>query len=269
MDLGLAGKRCIVTGASRGIGLASARLLAVEGAHLLLAARGEEALESAARECADAGRHAAVEVELVSLDVTTPDAGERLVEECERRLGGVDALVNNAGTSRARALDELTDADWQEQWELHVMASLRLMRAAAPRMADGGWGRIVNVCSSSGKRPSLTNAAYSVTKAAQLSLSRVFADAYAGRGVLVNAVAPGPVATPLWLEDGGLADQIAAAKGTSREEALEAARTKIPLGRFGREEEIAAAIVFLCSEPASNVVGAAWSVDGGSVPIIL
>ena len=106
-------------------------------------------------------------------------------------MGGIDVLVNNAGTSFARGLDELTDEDWQGQWELHVMAPMRLMRAAAPRMAQRGGGRIVNVCSSAGKRPSLTNAAYSVTKAAQLSLSRVFADSYAADNVLVNAVAPG------------------------------------------------------------------------------
>jgi 3-oxoacyl-[acyl-carrier protein] reductase len=168
-----------------------------------------------------------------------------------------------------RTLDELTDVEGHEQLELHVMAPLRLMRAAAPVMAERGWGRIVNVCSSSGKRPSLSNAAYSVSKAAQLSLSRVFADTYAASGVLVNAVAPGPVDTPLWLAEGGLADQAAAASGKTRDEALESARAKIPLGRFGTEDEIAAVIAFLCSERASDVAGAAWSVDGGSVPTIV
>src|SRR5207247_1561210 len=127
-----------------------------------------------------------------------------------------DALGNNAGTSAARPLEELSDDEWHEQWELHVMAPLRLMRAAAPRMAERGGGRIVNVCSSAGKRPSLTNAAYSVTKAAQLSLSRVFADTWGDRGVLVNAVAPGPVASPLWTAPGGLAAQTAAAGGQAR-----------------------------------------------------
>jgi 3-oxoacyl-[acyl-carrier protein] reductase len=97
----------------------------------------------------------------------------------------------------------------------------------------------------------------------------VFADTYASRGVLVNAVAPGPVATPLWMAEGGLADQAARRQGVSREEALEAQRSKIPLGRFGTDEEIAAVIVFLCSERASDVAGAAWSVDGGIVPTIV
>jgi 3-oxoacyl-[acyl-carrier protein] reductase len=143
------------------------------------------------------------------------------------------------------------------------------MQAVAPRMAEAGEGRIVNVSSSSGKRPSLRNAAYSVTKAAELSLSRVFADAYAAKGVLVNTVTPGPVETPLWTNEGGMADQVAAASGASRDEVLESVRSKIPLGRFGTEEEIAAVIVFLSSARASNVTGAAWSVDGGSVPIII
>jgi 3-oxoacyl-[acyl-carrier protein] reductase len=143
------------------------------------------------------------------------------------------------------------------------------MRACAPRMAERGWGRIVNVASSSGKRPSGTNVAYSVAKAAQLSLSRSFADAYAAKGVLVNAVAPGPTGSSLWTEPGGLADQHAEAKNITRDEALEAARSRIPLGRLAEEEEIAAVIAFLCSEQASDVVGAAWSVDGGSVPVII
>ena len=176
--------------------------------------------------------------------------------------------MNNAGTSQARALEELTDADWQEQWDLHVMASMRLMRAFAPRMGEAGGGRIVNVSSSSGKRPSSNlDASYSVTKAAQLSLSRVFADLWAARGVLVNAVAPGPVEDELWTDPGGLADQLAARRGSNRDAVLEASRSKLPVGRMARPEEIASAIVFLCSERASNVTGASWSVDGGSVPV--
>ena len=245
MDLGLSGKACVVTGASRGIGAATAELLEREGARVLAVSRGEG----------------------FQADVTEPGAAERVVDECERRFGAIDVLVNNAGTSAAKGLQELEDGDWQAQWDLHVMAPMRLMRVAAPRMARAGGGRIVNVCSSSGKRPSLTNAAYSVTKAAQLSLSRVFADAHATDGVRVNAVAPGGVASPLWLAEGGLADQVAAAKGISREQALEAQASKIPIGRFGTPEEIANIVVVLCSDVASNVTGAAWSVDGGTVPI--
>ncbi|HLM26817.1 MAG TPA: SDR family oxidoreductase [Thermoleophilaceae bacterium] len=245
LDLGLADRACIVTGASRGIGRAVSAMLKAEGANVLEASR--------------ASGH----------DVTDPQAGERLAAECLERHGRLDVLVNNAGTSRSVPLDRLTDDDWNEQWELHVMGPMRLMKACAPHMAEAGGGRVVNVCSSAGKRPSLTNAAYSVTKAAQLSLSRAFADAWASEGLLVNAVAPGAVASSLWTGEGGLADQVAEQKGIDRDQALASQAAKIPLGRLGTEDEIAAVIVFLCSERASNVTGAAWSVDGGAVPVIL
>jgi 3-oxoacyl-[acyl-carrier protein] reductase len=260
MDLGLTGKACIVTGATRGIGLATARMLHAEQARVLLVARDADAL---ARVGADVGGG------FLAADVTEPADAERIVAACEERFGAVDVLVNNAGTSFVRSLEELTDEDWQSQWELNVMGPMRLMRAAGPRMASAGGGRIVNVCSSAGKRPSLTNAAYAVTKAAQLSLSRVFADRYAADGVLVNAVAPGAVSSPLWTADGGLADQAAQARGISHDEALEAQAAKIPLGRFAEPEEVAAVVVFLCSARASTVTGAAWSADGGTVATIV
>jgi 3-oxoacyl-[acyl-carrier protein] reductase len=245
VNLGLEGRVCVVTGGTRGIGAATARMLSQEGARVLRVARHGADLE---------------------LDVTLPDAGERLLEACP---GPPWALVNSAGTSQARALEDLTDADWQEQWDLHVMAPMRLMRALVPAMAAAGGGRIVNVSSSSGRRPSRRlDAAYSVTKAAELSLSRVFADAFAGQGVLVNAVTPGAVEGELWKEEGGLADQIAARTGSTRDEVLAATRSSPPLGRMGTDDEVAAVVAFLCSGRASYVTGAAWAVDGGSVPVI-
>jgi 3-oxoacyl-[acyl-carrier protein] reductase len=260
MDLELRDKVCVVTGASSGIGLETARRLAAEGAQVLMVARDPERLEAAAGE---------IGADFVAADVTDAEADERIVATCAEQMGGIDVLVNNAGTSFAKSLEDLTDDDWNGQWELHVLAPMRLMRAAAPRMADRGGGRIVNVCSSAGKRPSLTNAAYSVTKAAQLSLSRVFADSFASAGVLVNAVTPGPVASPLWMDEGGLADQTGGAKGLSRGEALDAQADKVPLGRFAEPGEIADVIAFLSSARASTVTGAAWSVDGGAVAIIV
>ena len=243
MDLGLTGRVAVVTGGTRGIGAETVRLLGEEGATALEVSRS------------------------AGIDVTALDAPEQILERLDGRAP--DILVNNAGTSYAKPLGELSEEDWQLQWDLNVMASMRLMRAFVPPMAERGWGRVVNVTSSAGKRPSRTNAAYAVGKAAQMSLSRVFADAYAGQGVLVNSVAPGAVASELWTAEGGLADQTAAAGGISREEAIEVQEAKVPIGRFGTPEEIANVVVFLCSERAADVTGANWSVDGGTVATIV
>jgi NAD(P)-dependent dehydrogenase (short-subunit alcohol dehydrogenase family) len=266
MDLGIAGKVCVVTGASRGIGLDAARRLSAEGASVLLVARGASELEAAARSCEDEGGRAAA----LALDVTQADAADRIVAGAAERFGPIDVLVNNAGTARWRSIDQVPDADWQAAWELNVMAPLRLMRAVVPGMAERGWGRIVNVSSTAGKRPSAMMPEYSVAKAAQLSLSRLFADRHAADGVLVNAICPGPTKSELWMAPGGLLDQSQAAGGhASREEALEASGEKRPIGRLAEPEEVGAAIAFLCSEHASYVAGAAWSVDGGTVQVII
>jgi 3-oxoacyl-[acyl-carrier protein] reductase len=266
MDLGLAGKSCVVTGASRGIGRETARRLCAEGALVLLVARDPDALVAAAAECARSDG----EAEPLALDVTDTDAGERMVAAASERFGSLDVLVNNAGTARWRPLDEVPDSDWQAAWDLNVMAPLRAMRAAVPPMRERGWGRIVNVCSTAGKRPSANMPEYSVAKAAELSLSRLFADLHASEGVLVNAVCPGPTKSELWMDESGLLDQSKELAGhPSREKALEAAGAKRPIGRLAEVSEIADAIVFLCSERASYVAGAAWSVAGGTGQVII
>jgi 3-oxoacyl-[acyl-carrier protein] reductase len=266
MDLGLAGRACVVTGASRGIGAETARLLCAEGAGVLLVARGEERLHAAAEAAAAAGGSTAT----LALDVTDADAGERMLAAASEAFGALDVLVNNAGAAQWRDLDDVPDEDWRAQYELNVIAPLRAMRAAIPPMAERGWGRVVNVCSTAGKRPSAAMPEYSVAKAAELSLSRLFADRHAREGVLVNAICPGPVEAEMWMEPGGLLDQSQAMSGAaSREEALAEAGAKRPIGRLAHAEEIAAGVVFLCSERASYVSGAAWSVDGGTVQVII
>jgi 3-oxoacyl-[acyl-carrier protein] reductase len=266
MDLGLKGRACVVTGASRGIGAETARLLCAEGANVLLVARDEKRLRTAAEKASAAGGTAAI----LPLDITAEDAGERMLAVASEQFGALDVLVNNAGSARWRDLDDVPDEDWRAQYELNVIAPLRAMRAAAPAMVDRGWGRIVNVCSTAAKRPSAAMPEYSVAKAAELSLSRLFADRYAKSGVLVNAICPGPVEAEMWMEPGGLLDQSQRMSGAaSREEALAAAGAKRPIGRLAEAAEIAAAIVFLCSERASYVAGAAWSVDGGTVQVII
>lgn len=260
MDLGLDQKVCVVTGATGGIGLATARLLCAEGARVLFVARDRERLAEASAACGG---------DFLAIDVTEHQAAELIVRTATEQLGGLHALVSNAGASFVKPSSELTDFDWQGLWELHVMATMKLMRAAAPVMAAAGGGRIVSVGSSAGKRPSGMNIAYAATKAAQHSVARAYADEYAGRNVLVNTVAPGPVSTALWTGEGGLADQNAAAQGVTREQALEGRTSKVPLGRFAEPEEIADVIALLCSERAGTVTGATWSADGGTVPVIL
>jgi NAD(P)-dependent dehydrogenase (short-subunit alcohol dehydrogenase family) len=191
------------------------------------------------------------------------------VRETEQRFGRIDVLVNNVGVAYQRTFEEVTDDDWEQLWQLNVMSYVRTIRAALPGMKERGSGVIVNVSSTAGKRPSASMPDYSVTKAAVLSLSRLIADVYAKDGIRCNAVTPGPTATEAWLGDGGLADQQGARSGKSREEVLAAVGAGRPLGRLAEPDEIAAAIVFLCSPRAAYVTGAAWSVDGGTVPIIV
>jgi 3-oxoacyl-[acyl-carrier protein] reductase len=280
MDLGLKGRTCVVTGASRGIGAETARLLCAEGANVLLVARNEERLRAAGEAAAATGaagdeqrggdKPASGRAETLSLDITDEDAGERMLAAASEHFGSLDVLVNNAGAAQWRHLDDVPDEDWYAQYELNVMAPLRAMRAMAPTMANAGWGRIVNVCSTAGKRPSASMPEYSVAKAAELSLSRLFADRYAKTGVLVNAICPGPVKSEMWMDPGGLLDQSQEMSGAeSREAALADAGAKRPIGRLAEVGEIGAAIVFLCSERASYTVGAAWSVDGGTVQVII
>ncbi|MGI8632350.1 MAG: SDR family NAD(P)-dependent oxidoreductase [Solirubrobacterales bacterium] len=267
MDLGLTGKGCVVTGASRGIGREVARRLCAEGAQVLLVARGEAELRDAASECGRLGAPVNGRAAALACDVTDADAAERIASDAEDRFGAIDVLVNNAGTASWRTVDETSADDWRAAYELNVIACLGLLRALTPPMRDRGWGRVVNVSSSAAKRPSATLPEYSAAKAAQLSLSRLFAERCAPDGVLVNAICPGPVASELWMDEGGLLDQ---ARGdTSRDQALQDVGASRPIGRVASVGEIASAIVYLCSDQASYVAGAAWSVDGGSVPGIL
>jgi NAD(P)-dependent dehydrogenase (short-subunit alcohol dehydrogenase family) len=251
LDLGLTDRVCLVTGSTGGIGHATAALLVAEGASVVTCGRGEAP--------------GVGEAEHVVADLSRPGEPERVVAEA----GELDVLVNNVGYAEQRDFLALTDQQWDEAWQLNVMSFVRAIRAAVPQMKERGRGVIVNVSSTAGKRPSTGMPEYSVTKAAVLSLSRLVADLYAGAGIRCNAVTPGPTATEAWLGDGGLADQQARRTGKTREEVLEAVGKGRPLGRLAEPEEIAAVVAFLCSERSSYVTGAAWSADGGTVPIIV
>ena len=238
-----------MTGSTAGIGLAVVRQLVEEGARV--ASCGRRSPPSVGEEA-----H-------VVADLALPGEPERAVEATVEALGGLDVLVNNVGVARQARFEDVGDDEWDAYWQLNVMSYVRAIRGALPHLRGGG-GAIVNVSSTAGKRPSTGMPHYSVTKAAVLSLSRLVADLYASEGIRCNAVTPGPTATDAWLGEGGLADQ----QG-DRDEVLAKVGAGRPLGRLARPEEIAAVIVFLCSDRASYVTGAAWSADGGTVPIIL
>ena len=250
MDLGLTGKACLVTGSTGGIGLETAKLLVAEGARVATCGRSEAP--------------GIGEETHVRADLSEPESAALVVDRATDALGGLDILVNNVGFAVQARFYEVTDEEWDRMWQLNVMSYVRAIRAALPPLLASR-GSIVNVSSTAGKRPSVGMPHYSVTKAAVLSLSRLVADTYAADGVRCNAVTPGPTATEAWLGDGGLADQ----QGGEREEVLAKVGAGRPLGRLAQPEEIAAVIAFLASEKASYVTGAAWSADGGTVPIII
>jgi 3-oxoacyl-[acyl-carrier protein] reductase len=261
VDLGLRDRVCLVTGSTSGIGLATARMLSDEGARVVVSGRDSERVERARKEA-----RAALGV---VCDLSEPGAPEALVEETAERLGPAECLVNNVGVAYQTSFEEVSDREWDELWQLNVMSYVRTIRSVLPGMKRANAGSIVNVSSTAAKRPSTSMPHYSVTKAAVLSLSRLVADLYARDGIRCNAVTPGPTATEAWLGEGGLADQQAARTGKTREEVLDAVGAGRPLGRLAEPEEIAAVIAFLCSDCAGYVTGSAWSVDGGTVPIII
>jgi 3-oxoacyl-[acyl-carrier protein] reductase len=257
MDLGLEGRAAIVTGASRGIGRHVALQLVAEGCRVLLVGRDREALAAVQ---AEAGGQTAP----LACDVIDPSSAELMVAECRRLLGRLDIVVNNAGQAEPKALVDLTPADWQRSLDVNFLAAARLSVAALPVMQAAGWGRLVHVASISGREPDPLFAPYSAAKAALLNLSTSLSRAAAADGVLSSCVIPGVTATEL-VSDNAVAT--AERTGRSPDEVMDRllAEHGVAAGRFGRAEEVAAAVVFLASEAASWITGATLEVDGGTL----
>lgn len=253
MDLELNGKVAVVTGGSRGLGYGIASALGREGCQVAICARGEKDLRDAAATIErDHGR----EVLALPLDVTEPDAGERLVAAAEERFGGVDVLVANAGAGRRKLFAETTDDDWREMIDLNFRSAERASRAAIPRMRKRGGGAILFVSSIWGRESAPAGLSlYVTTKAAMIALAKQMAIELAPEGIRVNSVAPGSIRFP-----GGSWDRRVKEDPEGMEEFV---RENLPLGRFGTREELADVVAFLVSPRASLVTGVCLPVDGG------
>jgi 3-oxoacyl-[acyl-carrier protein] reductase len=259
MDLGLTGQVALVTAASKGLGRATATVLAAEGARVMISSRGEEQLAATAEQIA---RETGAEVAYCPADVADAADVRRLVEETERRLGAVQVLINNAGGPPAGRFDSFDDEAWQSAFELNLLSSVRLIRGVLPAMRAGSYGRIVNVASSSIKQP-LDNLILSNSfRLAVVGLAKTLASELAPDGILINTVAPGRIATD---RVASLDASRAAATGSSVEEVRAQAQKAIPLGRYGAPEEFGRVAAFLASGANTYVTGQALLVDGGMV----
>jgi 3-oxoacyl-[acyl-carrier protein] reductase len=258
MHLGLEGRRAIVTGASRGIGYETARMFLQEGARVLICARDGAKL-SAARDAL--ARETGGEVHCVCADMSAEADIARLVETAKQQLGGTDILVNNAGTMYSGRFAALTDESLKVQLETKLFGFMRAIRLVSPLMRAQKWGRIVNIIGGAGKEPDPYMFGSGMTNSALLNLTKSLSTEFGEDNVLVNAVCPGWVDTSLWKRNAeGLKSELGV---KSEEEARRLAARKNALNRFGRPEELASAIVFLCSERASYITGVSVNLDGG------
>ncbi len=257
MDLQLQNKVALITGGSMGIGLAVAEALAKEGVHVLLTARNHEHLEKAATQL----QRYPIEVKTFVADMTLATDIEQLVAFAVKNFGGIDILINNAGTGTNEKIAEANDDQWYYHWDLHVMAAIRLSRALLPSMKKRGGGVILNNASICAKQPIGYEPIYNTTKAALVMLSKCLANEIIKDNIRVNCINPGLIRTEAWEQ---AAAKEGMSQGISAEDYLEnIAQENAPIGRFGSPEELAHFFVFLCSPLAAYCVGGSYYVDGG------
>jgi NAD(P)-dependent dehydrogenase (short-subunit alcohol dehydrogenase family) len=256
MDLGLTGRTAVVTGASRGIGLAVTSALAASGVRITAGARNSSAeLEALA---------AGGQVRVAQVDLAQPQGPARLIG-----LAGdqIDILVNNVGTAPARTggFLSITDADWDATLTLNLLVAVRTCRAALPAMLAAGRGSIVTICSVNARLPDPAVLDYSAAKAALASFCKALSKEVGPRGIRVNTVSPGPVATDLWLGPGGVASTVSAATGAAPDEVASQAAQQMLTGRFTRPDEVADLVLLLASDRTGNVTGTDFTIDGGLI----
>jgi 3-oxoacyl-[acyl-carrier protein] reductase len=252
MDLGLTDKVAIVTGSSRGLGLASARALVAEGCRVCLCARGEERLAEAALEVEAAARRPGM-IATIQADVSTIDGVERVIDHAVEKFGGLDILVNNVGRAGGADLLDTSDAEWQAAFDETLFPAIRASRLAVPHMRQRGGGAIVMIASIYGREAG-GRMTYNAVKAAEISLGKSLAQQLAPMHIRVNSVAPGSILFP-----GGSWHR---RQQTDPQGIAEFIRRELPFGRFGRPEEVGAAVAFLASPRASWISGACVTVDG-------
>lgn len=261
MNITLDGRTAMITGGSKGLGLAMAKMFAESGGHVALVARGAEALEAAAAEIRAAAPAATVVV--VPADIRTEAGCAEAAAAAIRGLGQVDILVNNAGTSQRGPFLEISEALWRDDLDLKLMAAIRLCRAVLPGMAARKWGRIINVLNIGAKAPAATSTPTSVSRAAGMALTKALANEYAPHNVLVNAMLVGIIESDQWVR------RHAQEKRNISWEEWKAEQGKpVPLGRMGYAHEFAAQALLLASEMGGYTTGTAINVDGGRSPVV-
>lgn len=266
MELGLKDKVAIVTGASQGLGKAVAIALAQEGCRVVLSARSEAHLE----QVADSIRQRGGIAESIAEDATQSQAMQSLVDRTIDKFSVVHILVNITGTlGQTQVFEQISDEEWLEVFKINLFSTVQLIRAALPHVQQQKWGRIINLASESGIQPDPTMPHYNASKAALINLTKSLSKAYAKDGILVNAVSPAFIETPMVDK---MLEQQAKSKGISQQQAevefLHQNRPNLVLERAGKPEEVAAVVVFLASEATSFVTGSNYRVDGGSVASI-
>jgi 3-oxoacyl-[acyl-carrier protein] reductase len=257
MDLGYQGRRVLVVGASAGIGFATARMLAAEGAEVMIASRDAAAIAAAAARIGEeTGRHPATAV----ADITEAGAADRLLAEAGTRWGALDLLVDAVGGSIRSGFEALSDEDWLGNYSFNVLSAVRAVRAALPLLRKGTAPGIVLLGAAASRMPYPNQIVSNVHKAGLLGLTKTLAGEYAAEGIRVNCVAPGRTLTRLWQQR---AEKLAAERGTGFDEIIAEFSHEVPLGRFATAEEVAVMVTWLGSPRAAYVTGQTVNVDGG------